>query len=339
MRRSILFAFAIAFGSIAPAWGQTVITAAGSTFVYPFLAKAIDAFSQIHTNVTIQYQAVGSGEGVRLFSQRSVDFGATDLPMYEAQLDRLGYPVIQVPVALGGEAIVYNVPGSPAGLHLSRRAVSDIFLGTVTNWNDPEIALANPGVRLPNLPVIVIHRADLSGTTYIFTSYLSRISPLWKAKVGAGEDVPWPSRGNIAALHNEGVAKRVLSTPGAIGYVELAYAVGEHLDTALLENRDGRYVKCTAQTIGDAAATKPRITPTDFLIVDRSGATSYPIAGYSWAVLYKNLLDPERAGVVHDFLQWVLSDDGQRLAASLNYVALPPDVQREAQHDIDEMRT
>jgi phosphate transport system substrate-binding protein len=339
MRRSITFALVIVLGLVTPALGQTVITAAGSTFVYPFLAKAFAEYAKGHGDVSISYQPVGSGEGVQLFTARSVDFGASDLPMYEAQLDRLGFPVIQVPVALGGEAIVYNLPGAPADLRLSRRALADIFLGKVTNWSDAEIAQANPGAKLPNLPIVVVHRSDLSGTTYIFTSYLSAVSPDWKAQVGAAEDVEWPSAGNVAALHNEGVAKRVHDTPGGIGYVELAYAVTAHLPSAAIENRAGRYLRCSPQTVQAAAATKTQISPTDFLIVDRDGAQSYPIAGYSWAILYKNLLDPDRARVVHDVLTWILSNNGQQLAASLKYVALPAAVQREAQHAIDEMRT
>jgi phosphate transport system substrate-binding protein len=339
MRRSITFALVIVLGLLTPALGQTVITAAGSTFVYPFLSKAFAEYAKAHGGVSISYQPVGSGQGVQLFSARSVDFGASDLPMYEEQLDRLGFPVIQVPVALGGEAIVYNVPGAPANLRLSRHALTDIFLGRIASWNDPEIAEANAGSKLPDLPVVVIHRADLSGTTYIFTSYLSAISPDWKSRIGAAEDVQWPSPGNVAALHNEGVAKRVHDTPGAIGYVELAYAVSGHLPSAALENRAGHYLRCTPQTVQAAAATKTEISPTDFLIVDRDGGASYPIAGYSWAILYKNLLDPDRARVVHDVLSWILSNNGQQLAASLNYVALPAAVQREALHAIDEMRT
>jgi phosphate transport system substrate-binding protein len=336
VRRVLVAALVLAF--TAPALAATQLTGAGSTFVYPFFSKAFYTYSQQHGDVTVNYQSIGSGGGIQQFSQKTVDFGASDVPMNGDELKRAGAPVIQIPVALGGESVVYNLPGIHKGLRLTRQLIVDIFIGKITNWNDGAIAKLNPGTHLPNLPIIVVHRSDGSGTTYIFTDFLSHVSGDWKSKVGTGKSVSWPAQSSVGGKGNEGVAGQVGNTPGAIGYVELAYALENHMDSAAIENRSGKYVNCSIETVRVAAATKPNISATDFSIVDSIGARSYPIAGYSWVMVYKSMPDRGRARMIHDVLSWVVGDEAQKLAGTLNYVPLPDNVQQTAQRSLKGMQ-
>ena len=315
----------------------TQLTGAGSTFDYPFFSKAFYQYSQQHGDVSVNYQSIGSGGGIAQFTQKTVDFGATDVPMNADELKRAGDAVLQVPVALGGEAITYNLPGISKSLRFTRQVIADIFLGKIANWNDAAIAKLNAGTKLPNLPIVVVHRSDGSGTTYIFTDFLSHVSPEWQSKVGTGKSVEWPAQSSVGGKGNEGVAGLVRNTAGAIGYVELAYAVENHMPSAIIQNRSGKWLSCSVDTVRAAAATKPRISAGDFSIVDRPGSGAYPIAGYSWAVVYKNMQDKGRARVIHDVLSWIVSDQAQRIAGSLDYVPLPDNVQQTAQRTLKEM--
>lgn len=328
----------IAFLALAaPAAAATQLIGAGSTFDYPFFSKAFYFYNQAHPDVTINYQSIGSGGGIQQFTAKTVDFGASDVPMNADELKRTGAEVLQIPIALGGEAITYNIPGVRSALRFTGSVLADVYLGKITKWNDPHIAGLNRSVRLPSLPIVVAHRSDGSGTTYIFTDYLSHVSPEWKGKVGTGKSVQWPAPSSVGGKGNEGVAGVVRNTPGAIGYVELAYAIENHMATGVLQNRSGSWLACTKATVAAAAATKANISSTDFSIVDRPGARSYPISGYSWVMVYRKPSDPARAKVTHDVLEWLVGGRAQGIAGTLNYVPLPPNVQRTARQVLGRM--
>jgi phosphate transport system substrate-binding protein len=322
---------------VAPALAATQLTGAGSTFDNPFFSKAFYQYNQMHNDVAVNYQSIGSGGGIQQFTAKTVDFGATDVPMNADELKRAGGNVLQIPVALGGVAVSYNLPGIHSGVRLTRSLVADIFMGRVTKWNDPQIARLNRGTKLPDLSIVVAHRSDGSGTTYIFTDFLSHISPEWKSKVGTGKSVQWPAPSSVGGKGNEGVAGVVRNTPGAIGYVELAYAIENHIDTAALLDRAGDWTNCSKATVVAAAASKPNITAADFSIVDAGGKRAYPIAGYSWVVVYRDASDKGRARVLRDVLSWLVGGQAQGIAGSLNYVPLPSKVQRTAVSVIKQM--
>ena len=337
MRR---FSSALAFlaATALPAAAATQLTGAGSTFDYPFFSKAFYTYSQKNSDVTVNYQSIGSGGGIEQFTARTVDFGATDVPMNRDELARARATVLQVPVTLGGEAIAYNVPGVRGDLHLTRQAIVDIYLGKITKWNDPQLARLNRGMRLPDMPIVVVHRSDGSGTTYIFTDFLSHVSGEWKSRVGTGKSVSWPAPSAVGAKGNEGVAGQIRSQPGAIGYVELAYVVENHMAAALLQNKSGKWLSCTPETVAAAAASKPEVSPTNFSIVDASGANSYPIAGYSWVIVYKENTDRNRARMIYNALSWLIGSQGQESAKSVDYVPLPRNVQEAAQATLRQMQ-
>jgi phosphate transport system substrate-binding protein len=314
----------------------TQLTGAGSTFAYPFFSKAFYDYSQQHDDVTVNYQSIGSGGGIQQFIAKTVDFGATDVPMNADELTRAGAPVLQVPVTLGGTAIAYNIPGIKSGLRLTREDVAEIFLGNIVNWKDPAIQKINPEVKVPDIPIVVAHRSDGSGTTYIFSDFLSTVSPKWKEKVGTGKSIQWPV--GVGGKGNEGVAGLVGQTTGAIGYVELAYVLQNQITYAAVQNKAASYLYPTVDTIKAAAASKPTVSATNFSIVDADGANSYPICGYSWAVLYQNPSDPQRASLVKAVMSWLVTK-GQATAESVQYVPLPENVQQLATQVLSQMKT
>jgi phosphate transport system substrate-binding protein len=336
VRRSAAAAFIVAIAS--PALAATQLTGAGSTFDYPFFSKAFYEYSQAHPDVTVNYQSIGSGGGIQQFTAKTVDFGASDVPMNADELKRAQDPVVQIPVALGGEAISYNLPGTIKGaLKLTPDVLADIYLGKIVNWNDPRIAKINPGNTFPNMPIVVAHRSDGSGTTYIFTDYLSHVSKDWKDKVGTGKSVDWPASSSVGGKGNEGVAGTVRQTPGAIGYIELAYAIENKMPSAELQNSAGKFLACTPGGVQAAAATKPNVSATDFSIVDAKGENAYPIAGYSWVMVYRNPSDKARAKLTRDVLEWTVTA-GQRIAGTLDYVPLPSNVQETARKLLAEVQ-
>jgi len=336
VRRSAAAAFIVALA--APAMAATQLTGAGSTFDYPFFSKAFYDYSQAHSDVTVNYQSIGSGGGIQQFTAKTVDFGATDVPMTSDELARAKDPVVQVPIALGGVAMSYNLPVQiNGGLKLTRQVLADVFLGKITKWNDPQIAKLNAGTSMPDLPIVVAHRSDGSGTTYIFTDFLSHVSAEWKSKVGTGKDVQWPASASIGGKGNEGVAGVIKQTPGAIGYIELAYAIENKMPAALIQNAAGKYVACTGVSVAAAAATKPNVSATDFSIVDTNAPNAYPIAGYSWVVLYADPTDKARAKMVRDVLEWAATS-GQTIAGTLNYVPLPSNVQSTARKSLSQIK-
>jgi phosphate transport system substrate-binding protein len=320
-------ASAIAAASTGPGGQRPTLTGAGSTFDAPFFAAAFTKYQQQHPGVTISYASVGSSAGIAAISARQVNFGASDVPMTAAeQAAATGGPVTQVPVDLGGEGIVYNL-SLPAGarLYLTGPVLAAIFLGQITHWNDPAITALNPGLTLPNAAITVVHRSDGSGTTYIFSNYLSSVDPAWASKVGTGKTLNWPvGEGDQG---NGGVAAEVDRAPFSIGYVEQAYSQGLTLPFAALRNQAGNFVIPSAQTVGADAAQKPAITSTDFSIVNQPGASSYPISGYSWALVYTHQPSQATGQALVAMLDW-LSHDGQAYAAANGYVPLPAQIQQ-----------
>jgi len=306
---------------------RPALVGAGSTFDAPFFAVAFARYQQQHPGVTISYAVVGSGAGIAAISAQQVDFGAADVPMNASELAvAKGGSITQVPVDLGGEGIAYNL-SLPAGarLHLTGPVLAAIYLGQITRWNDPAITALNPGLTLPNAAITVVHRSDGSGTTYIFSNYLSSVSPAWASKVGTGKTLNWPA--GEGAEGNGDVATEVARTPFSIGYIEQAYSLGLTLPFAALRNQAGTYVIPSAQTVAADAAQKPAITPADFSIVNQPGAASYPISGYSWALVYTHQPNQTRGQAVVALLDW-LSHAGQAYAAANGYVPLPPGIQQ-----------
>jgi phosphate transport system substrate-binding protein len=316
----------------------TELTGAGATFPYPFFSKAFYQYSQNNPDVTVNYQSIGSGGGIQQFIAKTVDFGASDVPMNAGELQRAADPVLQIPDTLGGEAICYNLPGIDSGLKFTRELVADIFLGKVAKWNDPAIQKLNPGAKLPDMAIMVVHRSDGSGTTYIFTDFLSTVSSEWKQKVGTGKSVSWPAPSSVGGKGNEGVAGQVRQSEGAIGYVELAYVIENHMTYGQLQNKAGSWVSPSIATIRAAAASKSTVSATDFSIVDTEGADSYPISGYSWLMVYQKPANPARGAIVRKVLSWLVTD-GQEVAKSVDYVPLPKNVQDLALKTIGQMET
>jgi len=260
------------------------LTGAGSTFDQPLFTKAFYAYNQKNSGVTVNYASIGSGGGIQQFQANTVNFGASDVPMSPLDISKAtGGQVLQVPVALGGVSISYNVPGVATGLKLTPKVLADIFLGNVKTWDNSEIKSLNPGVKLPSNPIQVVYRSDGSGTTYIFTNYLSTVSTAWSSGPGTGKSVSWPV--GVGQKGNEGVAGFIHTTPYTLGYVELAYAIQNNFTYAKIQNAAGQYVSPSLSSVAADAAQKPNITSVDFSIVNQTGAASYPISGYSWALI------------------------------------------------------
>jgi len=302
------------------------LTGAGSTFDQPFFTKAFYTYNQQNSGVTVNYASIGSGGGIQQFQANTVNFGASDVPMSPLDISAAkGGQVLQVPVALGGVTISYNVPGVASGLKLTPKVLSDIFLGTIKNWNDSAIKSLNPGVKLPSNPIQTVYRSDGSGTTYIFTNYLSEVSPAWASGPGNAKSVSWPV--GVGQKGNEGVAGFIKTTPYTIGYVELAYALQNNFTYAKIENAAGTFVSPSLSSVAADAAQKPDITAVDFSIVNQAGASSYPISGYSWALIYELQKNATVGSTLVHVFDW-LTHAGQSQAATLDYVPLPANIQQ-----------
>jgi phosphate transport system substrate-binding protein len=339
--RKAFVAAGIVVGLLVPmaALADTQFLGAGATFPYPFFSLAFYKYSTDHAGITVNYASIGSGGGISQFTAKTVDFGASDVPMTKAEqqaAEDANGKVIQLPDTLGGIAISYNVPGAPKHLRMTGKTLADIFLGKVTNWNDAEIAADNGGQKLASLAILIAHRADGSGTTYHFTDYLSKVSPEWKTRVGVGKTVNWPV--GVGAKGNEGVAGQLGNSPGAIGYIELAYALQNDIAYVALQNKAGEFVLPSIDSIRAAAAQKPNVNPTDFSITDMTGKDSYPIAAYSWIMIWKNQPDPSRGKQLADMLKWLVTS-GQDYAKKVNYVPLPDNVAQEALKAIASMHS
>jgi phosphate transport system substrate-binding protein len=310
--------------------GSGALTGAGATFPGPFYLKAFADYAAKYPQVTVNYQAVGSGAGIKQFQAKTVDFGASDVPMGSADIATAGGAdtLIQIPTTLGVVAIAFNVSGVNS-LNLDGDTLAGIYLGTIKNWNDPKIAALNSGTTFPNKAIGVVHRSDSSGTTYHFTDYLAKISPDWKAKTNSpSKAISWPT--GQGASGNQAVAQAISSTDGAIGYVELAYVVQTGMKQAALKNAAGQFVQASVAGATAAAATLSGISPTNFSITNASCATCYPISAFSWAFLYTNYSDAGKGKAVVYLFKWLISTEGQKDGADLQYAALPAPVQQYA---------
>ena len=319
-----LFAAAFALAGLAlgtaGAQAQLTINGAGATFPNPLYSKWFDAYRKVDPSVQINYQAIGSGGGQKQISEQTVDFGASDGPMSDENLAKAqGGKLLHLPTVAGAVVITFNVPGV-TNLKLDGPTIANIFLGKITNWKDAAIAGQNKGVKLPDMDISTIHRTEGSGTTYIFTDYLSTVSPEWKSKVGKNTSVNWPA--GLGAKGNEGVSGQIKQTPGSIGYVELIYALQNKLAYAEVKNADGEYIKASLDSITAALATATIPDDFRFSMVNAPGKTSYPIAGVTWLLVYQQQKDATKGKKIVEFLKWAYSD-GEKMAPSLDYAPLP----------------
>jgi phosphate transport system substrate-binding protein len=306
-----------------------LLNAAGATFPYPIYSKWFDVYHQAHSNVQINYQSIGSGGGIRQLMAGTVDFGASDGPMSDEQIadfkKQRGVGVLHFPTVLGAAVPSYNLEGVSGELNFTQKALAGIYLGTITKWNDPEIANANSGVKLPHADIVVVRRSDGSGTTYIWTDFLSKVSEEWKSKVGRATSVNWPV--GLGGKGNEGVTGLVKQTPGAIGYIELIYALQNNIPFGRVQNAAGKFVKADLAGVTAAAAATSKDMPDDFRvsITNAAGPTVYPISSFTWLLIPEKIPDGAKRDAIKDFVKWMLGD-GQKFTESLSYAPLPKPV-------------
>ncbi|HVB55323.1 MAG TPA: phosphate ABC transporter substrate-binding protein PstS [Candidatus Acidoferrales bacterium] len=332
--KKILLAVTLLLGFTVTAGAQTVLlNAAGATFPYPIYSKWFDVYHTQHPGVQINYQSIGSGGGIRQLMAGTVDFGASDGPMTDDQIkefrDKRGTSVLHFPTVLGAVVPTYNVEGVSGELNFSQKALAGIYLGTITKWNDPEIARTNPGMKLPSADIVVIHRSDGSGTTYIWTDFLSKASQDWKSKVGNGTSVNWPV--GLGGKGNEGVSGLVKQTPDSIGYVELIYALQNNIPFGKVQNAAGKFLKASLEGVTAAAAGAAKSMPDDFRvsITNAPGATAYPISSFTWVLVPSRIPDAAKRSAIKDLLKWMITQ-GQSYNEALSYSQLPkPIVARE----------
>jgi len=307
-----------------PAMGQTQLNGAGATFPYPMYSKWFSEYNKLHPDVQINYQSIGSGGGIRQVLNGTVDFGASDGPMTDEQLKEAKTKIVHIPTVLGADVPAYNVPGISGEIKFTPEALAGIFLGKIQSWNDPALTKVNPGVNFPNQQIIVVHRSDGSGTTYIFTDYLSKVSKEWEAAVGKGTSVKWPV--GLGGKGNEGVAGQIRQLQGSIGYVELIYAVENKITYGSVKNAAGNFVKASLDGVTEAAASAPKM-PADFRasITNAPGKTAYPISSFTWLLIPEQAKDPKKGKIITDFLDWMVSD-GQKMTNQLSYAPLPDSV-------------
>lgn len=303
---------------------QLLINGAGATFPYPIYSRWFDEYTKIDGSARFNYQSIGSGGGIRQIAARTVDFGASDGPMTDEQLKKAPGELFHIPTVLGAVVATYNLPGNPK-LRFTPDVLADVFLGKITRWNDPRINAVNPGVTLPNQPILVVHRSDGSGTTYIWVDYLSKVSKEWEQKIGRGTSVNWPA--GLGGKGNEGVTGQVKNTPGALGYVELAYAIKNRLPAATIRNEAGKFVEPSIESTTAAGAGAAKSMPPDFRVslTNPPGEDAYPIASFTWLLVYKDQADEAKGKALVKFLWWAVHD-GQKYAPDLLYAPLPAPV-------------
>ncbi|HSE50507.1 MAG TPA: phosphate ABC transporter substrate-binding protein PstS [Terriglobales bacterium] len=334
MKRTIVYLLlVVAFAAASPA--QTTLNAAGATFPYPMYSKWFNEYRKAHPNVQINYQSIGSGGGIRQVIAGTVDFGASDGPMTDQQLSQAKTKILHIPTVLGAVVPAYNVPGVKQELKFSGELLANIFLGKVNNWSDPAIAKLNPGVNFPSQPIVVVHRSDGSGTTFIWTDYLSKVSPEWKSGPNKGTSVKWPV--GLGGKGNEGVAGMIRITEGSIGYVELIYAEQNKIAYGSVKNAAGEFVKASLPSTTQAAASVKNM-PADFRvsITNAPGKDAYPIASFTWLLVPVQFKD-NKGGIMKDFLTWML-DSGQGMAQQLTYAPLPKEVSDKVRATISQIR-
>jgi len=322
MRRIAFVCLALALAL--PALGQTTLNGAGATFPYPMYSKWFNEYHKIHSDIEINYQSIGSGGGIRQVLAGTVDIGASDGPMSDEQLEQAKTKILHIPTVLGAVVPAYNVPGVTEEIKFTPDVLAGIFIGKITSWSDPAIAKANPGVKFPSQDIIVAHRSDGSGTTYIFTDYLSKVSADWQNQVGKGTSVKWPK--GLGGKGNEGVAGMIRQIPGSIGYIELIYAVQNKIPYGSMKNASGNFVKASLESV-TAAAASMKFMPADFRvsITNAPGKDSYPISSFTWLLIPVQSKDAAKGKIIVDFLNWML-DDGQKMTAALTYAPLPESV-------------
>jgi len=324
MRLRLCMALALAAALAGVSSAETNLNGAGATFPNPIYQKWFSEYHNAHNDVQINYQSIGSGGGIRQVLAQTVDFGASDGPMTDEQLSQAKTKILHIPTVLGAVVPAYNVPGVSTELKFTPEALAGIFIGKITTWNDPAIAKANPGVSLPNQTIIVIHRSDGSGTTYIFTDYLSKISSEWQNGPGKGTSVKWPV--GLGGKGNEGVAGMIRQMQGGIGYIELIYAVQNKIDYGSVKNASGAFVKASLDSV-TAAAASAKSMPADFRvsITNAPGKDAYPISSFTWLLIPEKSKEAAKGKILADFLTWMV-DDGQKMTAELTYAPLPENV-------------
>jgi phosphate transport system substrate-binding protein len=324
-------------------WANSALslTGAGATFPYPMYSKWFNEYHKKDPNIEINYQSIGSGGGIRQVTEGTVDFGASDGPMTDEQLkayqDKHGFPVLHFPTVLGGVVPTYNIPGVSAELKFTPEALAGIYLGKITKWNDPAITGPNPGVSLPGNDIVVIHRSDGSGTSYIWTDYLSRVSSEWKDKVGKSTSVNWPV--GLGGKGNEGVSGLVKQTPNSVGYVELIYAIQNTMPYGSVRNSSGVFIRADLASVTAAAAGAAKNMPADFRvsITDAPGKTAYPISSFTWLLIPSKFPDASKRNAVKGFVKWMLAD-GQNYTEALSYAKLPKEVVEKELKALNEVR-
>jgi phosphate transport system substrate-binding protein len=325
--RRILLVLACAFYAL-QGLAQTTLNGAGATFPYPMYSKWFSEYHKLHSDIQINYQSIGSGGGIRQVTEGTVDFGASDMPMTDGQLaeaqGKLNTKVLNIPSVMGAVVPAYNVPGVSGEVKFTPDALAEIFLGKITKWNDKAITSANPGVNFPDKAIIVVHRSDGSGTTFIWTDYLSKVSSDWKSQVGSGTSVKWPM--GLGGKGNEGVAGSIRQLQGSIGYVELIYAVQNKIPFGSVQNSSGNFLKASLEGVTAAAASAPSM-PADFRvsITNAPGKDAYPISSFTWLLIPMHSKDPAKGKILADFLNW-MSTDGQKMTQELSYAPLPESV-------------
>jgi phosphate transport system substrate-binding protein len=319
-----------------PAVAQTTLNGAGATFPYPMYSKWFSEYHKLHPEIQINYQSIGSGGGIRQVINGTVDFGASDGPMTDDMLKEAKTRILHMPTVLGADVPAYNIPGVTAELKFTPEALAGIFLGKITKWNDKAITNANSGVNLPDRDIIVVHRSDGSGTTYIWTDYLSKISPEWQSQVGKGTSVKWPI--GLGGKGNEGVAGSIRQLQGSIGYVELIYAVQNNINYGSVKNTAGNFVKASLESVTAAAASAPKM-PADFRvsITNAPGKDAYPISSFTWLLIPAQSKDAAKGRILADFLNWMVTD-GQKMTAGLSYAPLPESVVQKEKDAIKQVR-
>ena len=319
-----------------PAVSQTTLNGAGATFPNPMYSKWFSEYHKLHSDVQMNYQPIGSGGGIHQVIVGTVDFGASDMPMTDDQLKEAKFKVLNIPTVLGAVVPAYNIPGVTGEVKFTPEALAGIFLGTISKWNDKAITGSNPGVNFPDQEIIVVHRSDGSGTSFIWTDYLSKISGDWKSQVGSGTSVKWPK--GLGGKGNEGVAGSVRQLKGAIGYVELIYAVQNNISFGSVKNSSGNFLKASLEGVTAAAASAPKM-PADFRvsITNAPGKDAYPISSFTWLLIPAESKDPAKGKILSDFLNWMVTD-GQKMTSALSYAPLPDNVAQKVKEAIKEVK-
>ncbi|HKT87688.1 MAG TPA: phosphate ABC transporter substrate-binding protein PstS [Candidatus Sulfotelmatobacter sp.] len=334
MRKNLLLLVCVVLAI--PVMGQTTLNGAGATFPYPIYSKWFSEYHKLHSDIQINYQAIGSGGGIQQMTAGTVDFGASDMPMTDAQLQAAKGKILNLPTVLGAVVPAYNIPGVTGEVKFTPEALAGIYLGKISKWNDKAITSANPGINFPDKDIIVVHRSDGSGTTFIWTDYLSKVSPEWKSQVGSNTSVKWPL--GMGGKGNEGVSGMIRQLSGAIGYVELIYALQNNIPYGSVRNSAGVFVKGSLESVTAAAASAPKM-PVDFRvsITNAPGKDAYPISSFTWLLVPVQSKNPANGKILTDFVNWMLTD-GQSMTSALAYAPLPATVAAKEKEAIKQVK-